>query len=266
MTREQYETRWKDYYEVLQVHANAEQPVISAAFRKLAQLYHPDRNKNADATDRFKEINEAHEVLSNPARRSTYDAVSRTRHNRRELTVKAVYDEFVGFQRDVRRPTASSTYENTQRVERTYQRDQRPGSHSKGFFADLAETKLPDPDETQRILPWPSWTWQRFCLIGAVPLGLLVLVVSVSGALWGGLICGLLLLTGATYAGVATGWLRRSQEAPAAARITGGACILVSGITYVAVGVGVVLYVRFMILGMKVAASMVADWWEREMK
>jgi len=79
MTREQYEARWKDYYEVLQVHAKAEQPIISAAFRKLAQLYHPDRNKNADATDRFKEINEAYEVLSNPDRRKTYDAVCLTR-------------------------------------------------------------------------------------------------------------------------------------------------------------------------------------------
>ena len=266
MTREQYDTHWKDYYAVLQVHAKAEQPVISAAFRKLAQLYHPDRNKNADATDRFKEINEAHEVLSNPARRSTYDAASRTRHNRREPTAKAGHHETAGSQRDVRRPTASSTYEKAQRVENADQPDKESGSSSKGFLADLANTISPNPDESQRILPWPSWAWQRFSLIGAVPLGLLVFLVSIGGVAWGGLVFGLLLLTGALYAGFTTDWLRRSHEAPAAARITGSACVLVSGITYAAAGVAIVLYVRFLIFGVKIAGSMLADWWERQMK
>jgi DnaJ-class molecular chaperone len=73
MPREQYEVSWKDYYEILQVHPKAEPEVILAAYRKLAQVYHPDRNKSESATQRFQEINEAKEVLSDPERRARYD-------------------------------------------------------------------------------------------------------------------------------------------------------------------------------------------------
>jgi len=73
MPREQYEVIWKDYYEILQVHPKAEPEVILAAYRKLAQVYHPDRNKNELATQKFQEINEAEEVLSDPDRRARYD-------------------------------------------------------------------------------------------------------------------------------------------------------------------------------------------------
>ena len=63
----------KDYYEVLQVHSKAEQEVIDAAYRKLAQKYHPDVSKDPDAAQRMKEINAAYEVLGNPNRRMEYD-------------------------------------------------------------------------------------------------------------------------------------------------------------------------------------------------
>lgn len=81
MAREQYEVHWKDYYEVLQVHARAEQTVITVTYRKLAQLYHPDHNKSPDATTRFRVINEAYEVLSDPTRRNRYDEVYRLKQN-----------------------------------------------------------------------------------------------------------------------------------------------------------------------------------------
>ena len=69
MPREQYEVHWKDYYEILQVHPRAEPDIIAAAYRKLAQLYHPDRNNSPTATERFQEINGANEVLSDQERR-----------------------------------------------------------------------------------------------------------------------------------------------------------------------------------------------------
>jgi len=63
----------RDYYEVLELPRNATPEDIKKAFRKLALQYHPDRNKNADAADRFKEINEAYQVLSDPERKTAYD-------------------------------------------------------------------------------------------------------------------------------------------------------------------------------------------------
>jgi DnaJ-class molecular chaperone len=66
-------TREPDYYATLQVDRNADPDVIDAAYRRLATKYHPDVNSRGDATKRMQEINEAHSVLSNPARRADYD-------------------------------------------------------------------------------------------------------------------------------------------------------------------------------------------------
>lgn len=63
----------RDYYEVLGIPRNASAEDIRKAFRKLAFQYHPDRNRNDGAADRFKEVNEAYEVLSDADRRSAYD-------------------------------------------------------------------------------------------------------------------------------------------------------------------------------------------------
>ncbi|MBI4199051.1 MAG: molecular chaperone DnaJ [Chloroflexi bacterium] len=63
----------RDYYEVLGVPRDATEESVRKAFRRLALEYHPDRNTDAGAEDRFKEINEAYQVLSNPDRRAAYD-------------------------------------------------------------------------------------------------------------------------------------------------------------------------------------------------
>jgi len=64
----------RDYYDVLGVPADADQKAIKDAFRKLALKYHPDRNKEPGAEERFKEIAEAYAVLSDPKKRQDYDA------------------------------------------------------------------------------------------------------------------------------------------------------------------------------------------------
>jgi DnaJ-class molecular chaperone len=65
---------YKDYYKILGVPRSATEKEIKAAYRKLARKHHPDVNKNdAKAEARFKEINEANEVLSDPAKRQRYD-------------------------------------------------------------------------------------------------------------------------------------------------------------------------------------------------
>ena len=63
----------RDYYEVLGLSKNASEDDIKKAYRKLAKKYHPDINKAADAEEKFKEINEAYEVLSDPQKKATYD-------------------------------------------------------------------------------------------------------------------------------------------------------------------------------------------------
>ena len=63
----------RDYYEVLGIARSATQDDIKKAFRDLARQYHPDVNKAADAEEKFKEINEAYGVLSEPEKRAAYD-------------------------------------------------------------------------------------------------------------------------------------------------------------------------------------------------
>jgi molecular chaperone DnaJ len=63
----------RDYYEVLGVSRDASSEEIKKAFRKLAFQYHPDRNRDDGAEDRFKEVNEAYEILSDADKRAAYD-------------------------------------------------------------------------------------------------------------------------------------------------------------------------------------------------
>jgi molecular chaperone DnaJ len=67
----------RDYYTVLGVQRGAPDAEIKRAFRRLAQQWHPDVNTDPSAPDRFKEINEAYQVLSDPSRRLAYDLFGR---------------------------------------------------------------------------------------------------------------------------------------------------------------------------------------------
>jgi len=66
-------TAKRDFYDVLGVKKDASAAELKKAYRKLALKYHPDRNKSADAAEKFKELSEAYEVVSNPQKKKQYD-------------------------------------------------------------------------------------------------------------------------------------------------------------------------------------------------
>ena len=66
---------FKDYYKILGVDRKADDKTIKSAYRRLARKYHPDVAKTKDATERFKEVSEAYEVLSDPEKRRRYDSL-----------------------------------------------------------------------------------------------------------------------------------------------------------------------------------------------
>ncbi len=91
----------RDYYEVLGVTKNATKDDIKKAFRTLAMKYHPDRNKAPDAEEKFKEINEAYEVLSDDKKRKTYDAfghdgLNSSGFNAENINPFDIFNEFFG--------------------------------------------------------------------------------------------------------------------------------------------------------------------------
>ena len=81
----------RDYYEVLGLTKGASKEEIKKAYRKLSKQYHPDINKEANAVDKFKEISEAYEVLSDDQKKAQYDQFGHTGPNQgfglAELTV-----------------------------------------------------------------------------------------------------------------------------------------------------------------------------------
>src|SRR4051794_15063207 len=73
---------FKDYYQILEVQSDAGEEDIRRAFRRLARLYHPDKAGNDRAAEeKFKEINEAYEVLSDDNKRRRYDEFNNTWFN-----------------------------------------------------------------------------------------------------------------------------------------------------------------------------------------
>jgi molecular chaperone DnaJ len=88
-------TGQRDYYEVLGVAKSADAAEMKKAYRKLAMEFHPDRNPSEDAAEKFKEINRAYEVVSDPEKRALYD---RFGHAGVEGAAGGAHGGFDGFQ------------------------------------------------------------------------------------------------------------------------------------------------------------------------
>jgi curved DNA-binding protein CbpA len=92
-------TEMKDYYEILGIRRDASPQDIKKAFRRLALRYHPDRNpgNTREAEGRFKEINEAYEVLGNEQKRRQYDYLTSYRRSQTERVNMVFRDSLDDF-------------------------------------------------------------------------------------------------------------------------------------------------------------------------
>ena len=91
------QVKFRDYYEVLGVSRTATAEEIQKAYRKLARKYHPDINKTKEAEDRFKEINEANEVLSDSEKRKKYDTLGANWKAGQEFRPPPGWEQAAGF-------------------------------------------------------------------------------------------------------------------------------------------------------------------------
>jgi molecular chaperone DnaJ len=94
----------RDYYEILGIGKSATADEVKSSFRRLARQYHPDVNSAPDAEERFKEINEAYAVLSDPEKRAAYDRYGHAGVNGAggmpdftNIDFSDIFEEFFGF-------------------------------------------------------------------------------------------------------------------------------------------------------------------------
>jgi curved DNA-binding protein len=130
---------YKDYYKILGVERNASQDEIKKKYRKLARTYHPDiRKDDPEAEKRFKDANEAYEVLGDPEKRKRYDALGSNWQDGQDFRPPPGFEHIFGqegFGFGTRRGKTSG---------RTFSFEYGPGSKGGGAFSDFFESLFGD--------------------------------------------------------------------------------------------------------------------------
>jgi curved DNA-binding protein CbpA len=150
-----------DYYEVLQVSANAEPDTIHRIYRLLAQRFHPDNRETGDAS-RFRRIQEAYDALSDPARRAKYDVLHHQHHQDRLRIVSTGAKSEEDFELEqINRLTILEALQAKRRVEpntsgmpvnELEQLTGRPREHLEFTIWYLVQKKFAQRDDSARLL------------------------------------------------------------------------------------------------------------------
>ena len=137
---------FRDYYGILGVAKDATQDEIKQAYRKLARKYHPDLNKEVGAEEKFKELGEANEVLSDPEKRAAYDQLGSAYQPGQEFNPPPNWDEGFEFSGGQERDAAAfsdffeSLFGQARHGQRTQRRQQfhaRGEDHHARIVVDL---------------------------------------------------------------------------------------------------------------------------------
>jgi len=109
--------KYKDYYKILEIDKKADEKEIKSAYRKLARKYHPDVNKDPEAGEKFKDLNEAYEVLSDKEKRYRYDSLGSNWQQGSEFTpppgfdgMNINFDDLRGYSRGTRGSRSSTRF------------------------------------------------------------------------------------------------------------------------------------------------------------
>ena len=126
-TNKKFGSTNKNYYDVLGINSNSSKKEIKEAFYKLAKIYHPDINKGAE--EKFKEINQAYEVLGDDGKRKIYDE---------SLKYGNAYEEHPGYEEYKKTYTKGSQYYNQKAKKGDYSNYYSPrgGYQDPNFFSE----------------------------------------------------------------------------------------------------------------------------------
>lgn len=141
---------YKDYYAILGVPRTADEQTIKSAYRRLARVYHPDVNSDkVAATEKFKEINEAYTVLSDPDKRRTYDSFD------------AQYQRYQRPASGPTEPPRSTGYSRTEPQQPSSAGAGRPGSGAAGSSRQQQQrtTRTISEEEFEQIFRGFSWVF-----------------------------------------------------------------------------------------------------------
>lgn len=223
---------WEDYYEILQVHPSAEPEVIKAAYRKLAQKYHPDRNPSSQANSYMKRLNLAYEVLSDPARRARYDKAYRTKKgtsssNKSSGKGKETYSS------NFTRPKAEARWYGFQN------RGSRPnsspweGQKSRTYYTDSFYEGGIEIESRRGIFSQKTRGWELAGLLATMisSVFLLTLALSIkSSEFIAPFLTGLSLSSLSAYSAYKTNWLRDTGETSPVVKVITGFCVVLGWI------------------------------------